>query len=30
MIYAALPAGATAFLDASVFIHHFPNGRGGP
>ena len=26
MIYADLPAGATAFVDASVFIHHFePN-----
>jgi len=26
MIYADLPAGATVFLDASVFIHHFePN-----
>jgi predicted nucleic acid-binding protein len=31
MIYAALPAGATVFLDASVFIHHFePNAAFGP
>ncbi len=31
MIYAALPAGATAFVDASVFIHHFePNAAFGP
>jgi predicted nucleic acid-binding protein len=30
MIYADLPAGATAFLDASVFIHHFePNALYG-
>jgi predicted nucleic acid-binding protein len=31
MIYADLPAGATIFLDASVFIHHFePNALFGP
>ena len=31
MIYADLPAGATVFLDASVFIHHFePNALFGP
>ena len=31
MIYADLPAGATVFLDASVFIHHFePNVLYGP
>jgi predicted nucleic acid-binding protein len=31
MIYADLPAGATVFLDASVFIHHFePNTLFGP
>ncbi len=31
MIYAALPAGATVFVDASVFIHHFePNAAFGP
>jgi predicted nucleic acid-binding protein len=31
MIYADLAAGATAFVDASVFIHHFePNGLYGP
>ena len=31
MIYADLPAGATVFLDASVFIHHFePNALYGP
>jgi hypothetical protein len=31
MIYADLPAGATAFVDAGVFIHHFePNARYGP
>ena len=31
MIYADLPAGATVFLDASVFIHHFePNAAFGP
>jgi hypothetical protein len=31
MTYADLPAGATVFLDASVFIHHFePNARFGP
>jgi len=31
MIYADLPAGATGFLDASVFIHHFePNALYGP
>jgi len=31
MIYADLPAGATAFVDASVFIHHFePNAVFGP
>ena len=31
MIYADLPAGATVFLDASVFIHHFePNVLFGP
>lgn len=31
MIYADLPAGATIFVDASVFIHHFePNTRFGP
>jgi predicted nucleic acid-binding protein len=31
MIYADLPAGATVFLDASVFIHHFqPNAVFGP
>ena len=30
MIYADLPAGATVFLDASVFIHHFePNALYG-
>ena len=31
MIYADLPAGATVFVDASVFIHHFePNPLFGP
>jgi predicted nucleic acid-binding protein len=31
MIYADLPAGATVFLDSSVFIHHFePNALYGP
>jgi predicted nucleic acid-binding protein len=31
MIYADLPAGATVFLDAGVFIHHFePNAVFGP
>jgi hypothetical protein len=31
MIYADLPAGATVFLDASVFIHHFePNALYEP
>jgi len=31
MIYADLPVGATVFLDASVFIHHFePNALFGP
>ena len=31
MIYTDLPAGATVFLDASVFIHHFePNALYGP
>jgi predicted nucleic acid-binding protein len=31
MIYADLPPGATVFLDASVFIHHFePNALYGP
>lgn len=31
MTYADLPAGATIFLDASVFIHHFePNALYGP
>jgi predicted nucleic acid-binding protein len=31
MIYADLPAGATVFLDSSVFIHHFePNAAFGP
>lgn len=31
MIYADLPAGATVFLDSSVFIHHFePNVLFGP
>lgn len=31
MIYADLPAGATVFLDASVFIYHFePNALFGP
>jgi len=31
MIYADLPAGATIFVDASVFIHHFePNVLYGP
>jgi predicted nucleic acid-binding protein len=31
MTYADLPAGATVFLDASVFIHHFePNALYGP
>jgi predicted nucleic acid-binding protein len=31
MIYADVPAGATVFLDASVFIHHFePNALFGP
>src|SRR5262245_47350006 len=30
MIYADLPAGATVFVDASVFIHHFePNALYG-
>src|SRR5437773_12323281 len=30
MIYADLPAGAPAFVDASVFIHHFePNALFG-
>lgn len=31
MIYADLPAGATVFVDASPFIHHFePNAIFGP
>jgi predicted nucleic acid-binding protein len=31
MIYSDLPAGATAFVDAGVFIHHFePNLQFGP
>jgi predicted nucleic acid-binding protein len=31
MIYADLPTGATVFLDASIFIHHFePNALFGP
>ena len=31
MIYSDLPAGATVFVDASVFIHHFePNVQFGP
>jgi predicted nucleic acid-binding protein len=31
MIYADLPAGATVFVDANVFIHHFePNALFGP
>ena len=31
MIYSDLPAGATVFVDASVFIHHFePNALFGP
>ena len=31
MIYADLPAGATVFLDASLFVHHFePNALYGP
>ncbi len=31
MTYADLPAGATVFVDASVFIHHFePNALFGP
>jgi predicted nucleic acid-binding protein len=31
MIYADLLAGAAAFVDASVFLHHFePNARFGP
>jgi predicted nucleic acid-binding protein len=31
MIYADLPAGATVFVDAGVFIHHFePNPLYGP
>jgi hypothetical protein len=31
MIHADLPAGATAFVDASVFIRHFePNALFGP
>jgi predicted nucleic acid-binding protein len=31
MTYADLPAGATVFVDASVFIHHFePNALYGP
>jgi predicted nucleic acid-binding protein len=31
MIYADLPAGATVFVDATVFIHHFePNQLFGP
>ena len=31
MIYADLPTGATVFLDAGVFIHHFePNAIYGP
>ena len=31
MIYTDLPAGATVFLDATVFIHHFePNALYGP
>jgi hypothetical protein len=31
MIYADLPAGATVFVDASVFNHHFePNAFFGP
>ena len=31
MIYADLPAGATVFVDASPFIHHFePNAVFGP
>src|SRR5258708_16117866 len=31
MIFADLPAGATVFVDAGVFIHHFePNATFGP
>jgi hypothetical protein len=31
MTYADLPLGATVFLDAGVFIHHFePNIKFGP
>jgi len=31
MIYSDLPAGATVFVDAGVFIYHFePNARFGP
>lgn len=31
MIYSDLPAGATVFVDASIFIHHFePNALFGP
>ena len=31
MIYSDLPAGATVFVDAGVFIHHFePNVQFGP
>ena len=31
MIYTDLPAGATIFVDAGVFIHHFePNAKFGP
>lgn len=31
MIYSALPAGATGFVDAGPFIHHFePNALFGP
>lgn len=31
MIYSDLPAGATVFVDASPFIHHFePNALFGP
>jgi hypothetical protein len=31
MIYDDVPAGATVFMDASVFIHHFePNDFFGP
>jgi hypothetical protein len=31
MIYSDLPAGATVFVDAGPFIHHFePNAHFGP